>query len=219
MQWARCLALMLLICVAAAAQERAPSSSEALVSLLREGGHTIYFRHAATVWSQGDEIDEPEDWASCDPNRVRQLSEEGRSTARAVGDAMRALGIPIGRVLASPYCRTVETAKLMDVGSVESTTDVINMRVASYFGGRDAVTRRARALLATAPRPGRNTVVVSHGNVAIAATGVHPAEGEGLVLHPDGRGGFDVVGRLTPEQWQALARSQSTDGTAPAPPR
>ncbi len=180
-------------------------SGEPLVALLRAGGNNIYFRHAQTDWSQDDHIERAGDWASCEPTRVRQLSQAGRRTARAVGDAMRALRIPVGAILASPYCRTVETAKLMNLGPVTNTTDVMNLRAAEYFGGRDAVLQRARSRLAVPPPANMNVVLVAHGNVARGATDVYPDEAEGVIFRPDGNGGFTFVGRLTPEQWAALA--------------
>ncbi|MGB5494403.1 MAG: histidine phosphatase family protein, partial [Sedimenticolaceae bacterium] len=164
------------------------------------------FRHAATDWSQDDDVRAAGDWTSCDPARIRQLSEHGRATARAIGDAMRSLAIPVGQVLASPYCRTVETAELMELGAVETTTAVINMRVADYFGGRQAVVASARALLAVPPAEGTNTVIVAHGNVARLSTPVYPDEAEGVVFQSDGAGGFRFVGRLSPSDWARLAR-------------
>jgi len=187
----------------------------ALVEALRAGGYNVYFRHAETDWSQADRIEEAGDWTSCDPGRARQLAEAGRRTARAVGEAMRALRIPVGRVLASPYCRAVETARLMELGPVEITTEPMNLRVAEYFGGRDAVIERARELLARSTPPGTNTVIVAHGNVAREATPVYPGEAEGVVFRPDGAGGFTPIGRLAPEQWielaERLAREDSVD--------
>ncbi|MDH3669761.1 MAG: histidine phosphatase family protein [Gammaproteobacteria bacterium] len=190
------------------AQDTAVLTGKALVQELRAGGYNVYFRHAATDWSQNDHIRKAGDWASCDPSRVRQLSNEGRRSARAVGDAVRALKIPVGRILASPYCRTVDTAKLMDLGPVETTTDIVNLRVAAYFGGRDAIAKRARAQLATPPANNTNTVLVAHGNVARHATQVYPDEGEGIVFRPQGNGRFIFVGRLTPAQWVQLVDEQ-----------
>ena len=189
----------------APAQEDAQLAGEPLVQALRQGGYNIYFRHAATDWSQSDRVRQAGDWTSCDPARIRQLSDEGRETARALGDAIRALGIPVGKVLASPYCRTVETAKLMDLGAIETTTDVMNMRVADYFGGRAAIVKTARARLATPPEEGKNTVIVAHGNVARDSTPVYPGEAEGVVFRPDGNGGFSVIARLSPVKWRELA--------------
>jgi len=200
----RALLVALVLWMPAAAG--AGMAGQELVEALRSGGYNIYFRHAQTDWSQSDRIDKPGDWTSCDPARVRQLSEEGRETARVVGDAIRALAIPVGRVLASPYCRAVDTARLMDVGSVEITTDVMNLRAAEYVGGRDAVVETARRLLATPPPSGTNTIIAAHGNVARAATSVYPGEAEGVVFRPDA-GGFAFVGRLAPAEWTRLART------------
>lgn len=182
-------------------------AAEEIVHALRDGGYNIYFRHAQTDWSQSDRIDKYGDWTSCDPTRVRQLSDAGRATARAVGEAMRRLAIPVGRVLASPYCRAVDTARHMALGPVETTTAVMNMRAAEYFGGRDAVIATARALLSTPPPAGTNTVIAAHGNVARAATPVYPGEAEGVVFRPSVNGEFSFVGRLAPEQWTTLAES------------
>lgn len=198
-------ALLLAVCAPVAAAEQ--MAEQELVQALRSGGYNIYFRHAETDWSQSDRIEKAGDWTSCDPARVRQLSEAGRATARAIGDAFRALDIPVGRVLASPYCRAVETARLMDLGPVQTTTDVMNLRAADYVGGRDAVIERARTLLSTPPPPGTNRIIAAHGNVARAATPVYPGEAEGVVFRPEGGGKFSFVGRLTPEQWRELAGS------------
>jgi hypothetical protein len=139
---------------------------KALVEALRAGGYNIYFRHVATDWSQSDDVGSRNDWLDCDPARMRQLSDAGRDAAVAIGNAMRRLKIPVFEVLASPYCRTQETARLMAVGPVEASTDVMNLRAAQYFGGRAAIVASARQLLASAPQPGSNRVIVAHGNVA-----------------------------------------------------
>ena len=186
------------------ADSKSSLSHESLVELLREGGYSLYFRHEATDWSQTDHIEKAGDWLSCDGNRIRQLSAQGRQRAMATGNAIRSLGIPIGRVLASPYCRTMETARLMNPGEVESSTDVVNLRVAEFFGGRSAIIETAKALLATPPEKDTNTLIVAHGNVARNATPVYPEEGEAVVFQADDNGGFRFVGRLTAEDWDSL---------------
>ena len=195
----------------AAAEPTGDLQGRALIDALRAGGHTLYFRHAATEWSQQDRVEQPGDWTSCDPSRFRQLSDNGRDTARAIGEAMRALGVPVARMLASPYCRTLETAQLMDLAPVETTDAVINMRVASYFGGRAAVVATAQALLETPPLADSNTVIVAHGNVARDATPVYPGEAEAVIFRPEGGGGFRFVGRLGPDDWVRLV-AEGEDG-------
>ena len=106
----------------AAAQTGSELHGRALVEMLRQGGFNIYFRHAATDWSQADQVSKADDWTSCDPARMRQLSDTGRQIASTIGEAMRVLHIPVGHVFASPYCRTVETARLMQLGEVETAS-------------------------------------------------------------------------------------------------
>lgn len=192
-------------CVAQANESAlAELSGMTLIEALRQGGYTIFFRHEATNWSQSDHIEQLEDWLSCDGSRVRQLSVTGRQNARATGEAMRKLEIPVTQVLASPYCRTMETARLMNLGEVRPSNDVINMRVADYFGGRSAVIATAQALLSQTPEPDGNTVIVAHGNVASSATPVYPGEGEAVIFQSNAKGGFRFIGRLSPAQWRAL---------------
>lgn len=176
----------------------------ALVEALRAGGYNFYFRHVSTDWSQSDGLRRADDWLSCDPTQMRQLSDPGRADAVAIGNAIRKLEIPVSEILASPYCRTVETARLMELGEITTTTEVMNLRAAEYFGGRAAIVATARALLASSPEPGTNRVIVAHGNVAQASTPVYPDEGEGIVFRPDGNGDFYQVGRIRPADWPRL---------------
>ena len=182
-----------------------PLEGGALVEALRKGGYTIYFRHAETDWSNDDNVGGMGDWTSCDPGRMRQLSAKGRETARRIGAAIRKLGIPVGRVLSSEYCRAAETARRMGLGQVVTTRNLMNMRVADYMGGDEAVATRAREVIATPPPAGTNTVIAAHGNLMRAATGHYVGEGGAGIFRPDGKGSFTFIAEVTPEQWTRLA--------------
>src|SRR5438270_949170 len=72
-------------------RELAPAQ---LLAELRKGGYILYFRHAATDYSQNDEkMKSIEDCAN-----QRNLIDRGRSDARIVAAAIRRLGIPVERV-------------------------------------------------------------------------------------------------------------------------
>lgn len=174
---------------------------QTLIEALQQGGYNLYFRHEATDWSQRDAVHQKDDWLSCDGARIRQLSEQGRQRAQQTGKAMRSLNIPVSEVLASPYCRTMETARQLGLGEVQVSTDVINLRVAEYFGGRETVIATARKLLARRPADGSNRVIVAHGNIVQAATPYYIGEGEVVIFKPDGEGHFTFVGQMTPNQW------------------
>jgi phosphohistidine phosphatase SixA len=180
------------------------AADAALVEALRGGGFVLYFRHAETDWSQTDRRHEA-GWDSCDPAQMRQLSAAGRETARRVGEALRRLRIPVGRVVASEFCRTRETARLLALGAVETSRDLVNVTHAGQAGGTEALRQRARRLLATPPPAGTNVVLVSHGNVFMLVAEQRPVEGGAAILRPDGEGGFEIVAHVAPEDWRRLA--------------
>lgn len=200
--------------VAAAGATAAELEGKALVEALQVGGYNIYFRHAATDWGQHDRVETAGDWTSCDPAQMRQLSAEGRATARRIGDAIRVLGVPVAKVLSSEYCRSWETARLLDLGPVTRTRDIMNMRVVDHVGGRDAVIRRAQRLLAQPAPEGANVVIVGHGNLMRAATGAYVGEAGSGVYAPRAASepGFELVARLAPDDWLRLAELVEQDG-------
>ena len=202
----RLLLLIWLLTLPLAVDAQDLLNGRALLEALRQGGYNLYFRHEATDWSQHDAVRHEDDWLSCDGSRIRQLSEQGRQRAARTGEAMRSLNIPVSEVLASPYCRAMETARQLHLGDVRASSEVINMRVAEYFGGREAVIATARQLLGRRPAAGSNRVIVAHGNVARAATSVYPGEGEAVIFKPDGEGNFHFVGRITPDGWVQLSQ-------------
>jgi broad specificity phosphatase PhoE len=171
-----------------------------LVARLREGGHVIFIRHAAT---EATEDDPSPDLA--DPSTQRNLSDDGREQARQLGRAIRRLQIPVGTVLASPYERTRETAELaFGRDRVRVTHDLLNE---AYPGTDDEdLARRLRRLLATRPPAGQNTVLVSHGFNLQGATGRLVEEGESAVFTPGDAGRSSLVARVTVEEWQTLAQ-------------
>lgn len=198
-------ALFLMGALAQFIQAGEPLEGQALVEALRLGGYTIYFRHAETDWRNDDNVAGMGGWTSCDPGKMRQLSGRGRETARRIGVAIRKLGIPVGRMLSSEYCRAAETARLMGLGKVVTSRRIMNMRVAHLMGGDKAVAERGRKAIAKPPPAGTNTIITAHGNLMRAATGHYVGEGGAGIFRPDGRGGFAFIAEVTPEQWTLLA--------------
>jgi phosphohistidine phosphatase SixA len=158
----------------------------ALVEALRGGGYVIYFRHASTDFAQPDT--DRENLANCATQR--NLDAQGRAAAAAIGGGFRALGLPVGQVLSSEYCRTRETAELA-FGRVTPTRDLTSRANApddERARRRDAL----RCLLATPPEPGTNSVLVGHNFNLQDATGLSLAEGEAAVFAPRAGGGCSV---------------------------
>jgi len=173
-----------------------PLVGRELVDALRGGGHVLYLRHAQTP---EDGADAPGSLGDC--SRQRLLDQAGRADARSLGEAVRALDVPVGEVRASPYCRTVETAELAFERPV--TDDGLLPPTPQTRGG---TTRTLRRLLSTVPEDG-NTVLVGHlTNLRLLST-ASPEEGGTVVFRPDGEG-FVLVGSVQPQGWQELAATE-----------
>jgi phosphohistidine phosphatase SixA len=192
------LALLAWALAAVAAGAPPALSGPALADALRHGGYVLYFRHAATDFGQNDEAMTSFD----DCSKQRNLTDKGRADARAIGERIRRLRIPIGDVLASPYCRTRETAQLVFGRSIVS--NAVRGGPASDDAQRYA---GLRELLASPVSGGTNRVIVSHGNPFRAVAGTpYLAEGEAAVIEPRGKEGFRVVARIPLDGWDALGR-------------
>lgn len=155
----------------------------------RAPGAVILFRHAIAPGT-GD----PPGFRLDDCATQRNLSDEGRAQARAMGEALRAAGVRPARVLTSQWCRTRETAELLGFGPPEDLP-VLNSFFADRAGG-PAQTAALRRVIAALPQ-GETVVMVTHQVNITALTGVTPASGEGVVLDR-GAGEPLVAGRLPP---------------------
>jgi hypothetical protein len=188
----------------ARAEQRTPAelglTDDALLARLRAGGLTLLLRHTETTGPGVDPLDSLGDCAA-----QRELSEAGREDARGIGAAMAELGIPVGEVRASPFCRTIETAELAFGRHVE---DEALLALASFpEDERPPVAEAAAARYAVVPEDGTVTVLIGQRSNIQPVTGATPDEGETVVLEPDGEG-FTVLGTLPEGFWQALAASQ-----------
>ncbi len=162
--------------------------NEALWSLLKGGGQVVLIRHAVTTPGNGD----PPGMRLDDCATQRNLTDEGRRHASRIGAAVRKQGVPIGRVLSSPWCRCLETARLA-FGKAEVSEPLSNLF--GRYENRDKQVDGLKPIVGQR-RKGANLVLVSHGSTIVALTGVSPGTGEMVIVTPQGSGRFSVKGRL-----------------------
>ncbi len=178
-------------------------SGAVLVAALRQGGYALVVRHASSPR-------ETPDRESADPeNRdlERQLDRHGRETAAAMGDAIRALQIPIGDVFTSPTYRARETARLARLPNPRPEPE-LGDGGRSMSGATGEQSAWLQAHVAEWPAK-TNTVFVTHlPNIAGAfpAWASELSDGDTLVLGPDGRGGIRLVARIEIEAWPTMER-------------
>ena len=155
---------------------------------LRAGGHVALMRHADAPGGVGD----PPGFRIEDCATQRNLSAKGRADATKIGSRLQREGIAFEKILSSPWCRCIDTAKLLGMGPVE--TEVTFGNVVVLRDQREALTTGARALIAKWTARG-NLLVVTHGANIFALTGISPASGE-IVVVKGGSDRAEPVGRL-----------------------
>ena len=180
------------------AKASADMSTAKLVDSLRQGGHVVFIRHASTEKDYADQIDAT--MGDCSTQRV--LSESGWAEAREIGKAFVRLGIPVGTVISSQYCRAWKTADLA-FGQYEKTAD-LNFEPAETYTDAQTKAMRERMIphLSRVPAQGGNTILVGHDDPFEAATGTYPEPmGIAFILRPQGEGRFEVLGSIKPDAW------------------
>jgi phosphohistidine phosphatase SixA len=181
----------------------APGAQAEWIDALRQGGYVIVFRHGATHNDQADTDPlHPENVA-----QQRQLNDQGRALARAIGDAMRKLKIPVGQVHTSVFNRAVETGKLLGFGEVTPSLDFTEGGLVVSPIENNRRMAALRKVAATAPAAGSNVVVVTHKPNILDAFGkdwFDVREGEASVLKPESDG-YKLVVRVQADEWSKLA--------------
>src|SRR6058998_1779934 len=143
----RALGILAVALVAGTAWSQTSPSAGEVLKLLRGGGYVIVFRHGATHPDQAD----------TDPLNLdnvakqRQLNDKGRADAKAVGDAFRRAGVPIGKSYSSRFYRAVETARLISGKEPQATPDVTEGGQVVSPNENNRRTRALRAIVATIP--------------------------------------------------------------------
>jgi phosphohistidine phosphatase SixA len=183
------LAVALIITPAWAADESVDPSKAAWAALVN-GGHVALIRHGNAPPGYGGD---PPGFRIDDCRTQRNLDDRGREQAKALGEALRGRGVRVDRIRSSPWCRCLETARLMAVGPVESSWAL----VPDLNPSAPARLLELKEIVSTWRGPG-TLVLVTHALTVRPLVGILPDQGETVVLEPTpGRGlGVNVVGRI-----------------------
>jgi phosphohistidine phosphatase SixA len=181
---------------------KAKLSPQEIAKLLPAGGYTILLRHTSTTPYNPDSAEfDIQDCAT-----QRNLSERGQAQARLLGESFKKLGIRVGDVLSSEYCRCMETGRLA-FGKVEPS-EVLRVGDSRPETGRNDPGIAIRKLLDTAPAAGKNNVFIAHSVTLLYAYGLTgKPEGIAHVFRPSGLGlgTAEYLGSVKPDEWPAIA--------------
>ncbi len=124
-------------------------------------------------------------WKLCENTAARQLNALGISRSTELGKIFKDLKFPIARVISSEFCRSVSTAKLMDMGPTISEDARINHPEHNVTG--KGLFRGMLEVMDEQPRDNKITLVIMH----------HPVNESGSAQYPQGYPSFPLVSPFT----------------------
>jgi broad specificity phosphatase PhoE len=156
---------------------------------LHQGGAVLLIRHALAPG-----IGDPDGFRLDDCATQRNLSDEGRRQARAIGDWLRARGVGRARVYSSQWCRCLETAALLDLGPV-TELPALN----SFFerpAEREGRLADLQRFLAAQPSDDVPLVLVTHQVTISALSDTFADSGTGVLMARGEGGRLERIGTL-----------------------
>ena len=141
-------------------------------------GTVIMLRHA---FAPG--FGDPTNFRVNDCSTQRNLDARGREQSKSIGMQFKTFGYAAEVVHSSPWCRCLETARLMDIGRVESFKGL-----GSFFEGHvdREVTLKLLSdkLLTISNRDESPAIMVTHQVVISAITKLVTSSGEAILYDP-----------------------------------
>jgi histidine phosphatase superfamily protein (branch 1) len=137
----------------------------------------------------------------------RNLNDKGKALAKAFGDAIRQVGIPVGKVYTSRYNRAYETAVIAGFKDIEKTADLTEGGLVVSPKENDRRVEAFHKMLGTSPKPGTNTILITHKPNIIDGLGkdwFDVREGEASVFRPE-NGGYALIARIQMDAWSGIA--------------
>jgi phosphohistidine phosphatase SixA len=182
---------------------RAGGDNLEIAQALRAGGLVIVVRHGATFPDQADT--DPLNFENV--TAQRNLNDKGKALAKAFGDSLRQVGIPVGKVYTSKYNRAYETAVIAGFMDIEKTADLTEGGLVVSPNENNRRIEAFHKLLGAAPKPGTNTILTTHKPNIVDALGkdwFDVKEGEASIFRPE-NGSYKLITRVQMDEWPRIA--------------
>jgi phosphohistidine phosphatase SixA len=165
------------------------SDSNEMIERMKAGGHILMIRHALAPGT-GD----PANFQIGDCSTQRNLDDRGREQAKAIGDWLRTNGITSAKVYSSQWCRCLETAGLLEMGTVAQLPALNSFYELTQ--DREPNLKALRKFIAEQPSEGVLIILVTHLVTISAIANEGVSSGEGLLLKLNEDSPYEIVGRL-----------------------
>ena len=184
----------------------ATEANKDIAQMLRAGGFIIVVRHGATFPDRADT--DPLNFGNVAAQR--NLNDKGKVLAKAFGDAVRRVGIPVGKVYTSKYNRAYETAVIAGFKDIEKTADLTEGGLVVSPNENNRRIEAFHKMLGTAPQSGTNTILITHKPNIVDGLGkdwFDVKEGEASLFRPE-NGSYKLVVRVQMEEWPYIAAAK-----------
>jgi broad specificity phosphatase PhoE len=174
-----------------------------IAQALRAGGLVVVVRYGATFSDQADT--DPLNFDNIAAQR--NLKDNGKALAKSFGEALRQVGIPVGKVYTSKYNRAYETAVIAGFKDIETTSDLTEGGLVVSPNENNRRIEAFHKMLGTAPKPGTNTILITHKPNVVDALGkdwFDVKEGEASVFRPE-NGSYRLFARVQMDDWSRIA--------------
>jgi phosphohistidine phosphatase SixA len=184
----RTASLLLCLLVLLTSAACALADDQHVWAALKQGGKVVLLRHTHVDIREGIGRLAPGDCTA-----EINLSASGVEQAKRIGEAFRAHSITIGEVLASPYCRCLDTGRL----AFGRATAVQYLMPPGVVSDSQAKLNNERVLQEILKHRGPSNLVMITHDLNISNIVLEPTVkmGEFFVLQPSGAE-FDVIGKI-----------------------
>jgi phosphohistidine phosphatase SixA len=167
----------------------APAADAVPLAELAKPGRLLMLRHANAPGT-GD----PSGFKLDDCSTQRNLDQAGQAQASTLGQRLQKAGVREVRVYSSQWCRCLDTARLLKIGTVEPLS-ALN----SFFARSEQRESRLAALrgfLSGLPTGGAPVILVTHQVTITAFTGEGTVSAGGSLFELNGSGAPRLLGSI-----------------------
>lgn len=185
-------ALTLFVAIVCAISGATRAAESVPLAELAKPGRVLMLRHANAPGT-GD----PPNFKLDDCSTQRNLDTAGRAQAQALGQRLLKAGVRDARVYSSQWCRCLDTARLLKLGSVEPLPALNSFFARSQQ--RETILAALRTFLAGLPTTGAPAILVTHQFTINAFTGEGTVSGGGSLFELNGTGAPRLLGSIAPD--------------------
>jgi len=166
---------------------QADSHNSSLIKAMQDGGHILMIRHA-----KAPGFGDPENIKIGDCSTQRNLDEQGRQQAVKIGDWLRSNKIETAAVYSSQWCRCMDTARLLNMGTVAEMPPLNSFYQMTQ--NREPSLQVLKSFIAEQTTDKKLIIMVTHHVTIDAISGQNVASGEGVLLKLNDSAPYEFIG-------------------------